>query len=202
MARRWIPITIVATIVAGLAIAVVSTLQMRRTLETPAYTTLSEQVGFEIRRYDPRVVAEVVVPGKPDEAANEGFQILADYIFGNNASKTEIAMTTPVERTPEGDAWKITFTMPSQFILATLPQPNDERIELREIPTKTYAVKRFAGAPRAGRVEARTKRFLEDIDRSGFQVAGTPPTFARFDPPWTLPFLRRNEILVELAGYY
>jgi hypothetical protein len=200
--RRWIPFTIAATILAGLAVALVATSQRRRNeLETPVYTVVSKQEGFEIRRYEPRLVAEVMVAGEAEEATDAGFRILFDFIFGNNATGTEIAMTTPVERQSrgEGDEWVIRFTMPSQYSIATLPAPNDERVMIREIPSKTYGALRFPGAPRESLVRLRTRKFMDRLEAAGLSPSGEPSTYARYDPPWTLWFLRRNEILVELA---
>ncbi|MFV8753812.1 SOUL family heme-binding protein [Nannocystaceae bacterium ST9] len=211
MMSRWISLTLAAAVVAGLAV-VVPTAYARKTIETPSYTVESEQAGFEVRRYAPRIVAEVVVEGDADQATNAGFRILADFIFGNNRAKTEIAMTAPVDRSAEpiamtapvdrsaeGDAWVVAFTMPSKYTLDTLPEPNDARVKIRQLPSKTYAVLRFSGAPSERKVQRKIDEFVQTIEAAGLARSGAAPTYARYDPPWTLGFLRRNEIFVELA---
>lgn len=211
---RWIPWALTATLIAGV-VALAPAVYARAGIETPNYTVESEQSGFEVRRYEPRIVAQVVVEGDPVEATNAGFRLLADFIFGNNTAKTEvamtapvdrsaaeaepIAMTAPVDRTAQGDKWLVAFTMPSKYTLDTLPKPNDARVKIREVPAKSYAVLRFSGAPTEKAVQRKIADFIEEVDAAGLERSGAAPTYARYDPPWTLGFLRRNEIFVELA---
>ena len=98
MAIRWMPLTLAATLIAGVA-AIAPTVYARAS-ETPAYTVESKQEGFEIRRYEGRLVAEVEVEGDPNTASNAGFRILANFIFGANEARSEVAMTAPVDRRP------------------------------------------------------------------------------------------------------
>ncbi len=215
MFSRSINLTLAATItiaaVAGIAVFVPPA-YARNTIEIPAYTVESEQTGFEVRRYDPRIVAEVTVEGDAKDANSAGFRLLADFIFGNNTAQTEIAMTAPVDRTTseaiamtapvdrtaKADKWIVAFTMPSKYTLDTLPKPNDKRVKIRVVPAKTYAVMRFSGAPRESIVEQRMQDFVQTVEDAGLTPSGAEPTYARYDPPWTLGFLRRNEIFVEL----
>jgi SOUL heme-binding protein len=185
-------------------------------IETPRYEVVSTHDAFEVRRYAPRLVAEVEVTGSPREATSAGFRVLADYIFGNNTARGSIAMTAPVDRRAtsepiamtapvdrrkvgEDERWVVTFTMPSRYTLETLPAPNDERVQIRVVPTAHFAAVRFSGAPSEARVQERMNALLAVVDAEGLQAAGSPPTYARYDPPWTLPMLRRNEILLELV---
>ena len=213
MSRRWVHAALVLSVVAGLA--AVSPTVYARSVETPKYTLAAEQPEFEVRRYAPRIVAEVTVTGDPDQATNAGFRLLADFIFGNNTARTEIAMTAPVDRTASeaiamtapvdrtaGDApetWVVAFTMPSKYTLDSLPRPNDARVKIREVPGKTYAVVRFSGAPGERVVSRRMAELVAAVDAAGLTRTGAAPTYARYDPPWTLGFLRRNEIFVELV---
>ena len=213
MSPRWIIPTLALTFVAGVA-AIVPTVYARQSVETPRYTVESEHAGFELRRYEPRIVAEVVVEGTGTEATNAGFRILADFIFGNNTAKAEvamtapvdrsaaeaIAMTAPVDRSAKGDKWVVAFTMPTKYTLETLPKPNDKRVTIREVPSKTYAVSRFSGAPRESVVQQKIADLIEAVDEAGLQRSGAEPTYARYDPPWTLGFMRRNEIFIELTS--
>lgn len=184
----------------------------RGRVETPNYQVISTEPGFEVRRYDPRLVAEVSVSGTAREASNEGFRVLASFIFGNNSKRTEvamtapvgqtaaepIAMTAPVDQTATDKGWVIAFTMPAKYTLETLPTPNDPRVQIRELPACDYAVVRFSGAPSAASVERKIAAFVAEVDAAGLERSGAAPIYARYDPPWTPGLLRRNEILVEL----
>ncbi len=186
--------------------------------ETPKYTVLKEDGDFELRRYEPRIVAEVSVDGDLDSASGKGFRILADYIFGNNRvapnasvtvapeASTKIAMTAPVSLEPIGQTkaltgareWRVAFTMPSEYSLATLPKPTNPSIRIREIPAKTCAAVRYSGMNTEHRINDETRRLLEWTQNQGLPVLGVPE-LARYNPPWTLPMFRRNEILVPIS---
>jgi len=208
--------------IAGVAVAVVALpatiFGLRFGYEHAEYTVTASYDGFEIRTYGPRLVAEVTVEGTPEEATSEGFRILAGYIFGANVAAEEIAMTTPVERTPAdrtsariamttpvdrrgaGDSWVVTFTMPSKYDLATLPKPEDERIVIRELPPQRFAAIRISGSPSESDVAARTEQLAADAAAQGLRVdESAPPIYSRYDPPWTPSLLRRNEIMLRLA---
>ena len=181
-------------------------------VEHPKYTPVEGSGNIEIRDYAPMIVAETEVTGERREAISKGFRIIADYIFGNNtaaqqvpmtapvaqqASET-IAMTAPVTQAGGGNTWRVRFIMPSKYRMETLPKPNNPAIELREIPEKRFAVIRFSGM--AG--EESLKRYNKELDDflSAKRLTPlSPPTYAFYNPPWTLPFLRRNEVMVELS---
>ncbi len=183
-------------------------------IEIPRYEVVSTHEGFELRRYAPRLVAEVEVEGPGREASNAGFRVLADFIFGNNTARGSIAMTAPVDRQAVSEAiamtapvdrravgeerWVVTFTMPSKYTKETLPKPNDPRVKIRELSPTYYAAVRFSGAPGERKVKLRMDRLVGAVEDTGMQTAGSPPIYARYDPPWTLPILRRNEVLLEL----
>lgn len=190
-------------------------------IETPEYEVTSKEDGYEIRAYAPQLVAEVTMTGAYRQSMNGGFRKLADFIFGNNqapgpgdgseeiamtapvlereASSTEIAMTAPVlERETEDDRRVIAFVMPSQYTLETIPKPNNSDVRLVEVPSKTYAVCRFSGWVGESKAEKKKKEFAETLARDKRETVGEP-ILAQYNPPWTPPFMRRNEILVELA---
>lgn len=184
-------------------------------IEEPAFETEREDGDFSVRRYAPMIVAETTVEGGLWGASNDGFRVIAGYIFGNNTAAAsgegaKIAMTAPVTMEPEriamtapvtteadGGRFRMHFVMPSRYTLATLPRPNDPRVRLREVPAQRMAAVRFSGFTGEGRVADKTAELLAWVKASGLETAGTPQ-LARYDPPWTLPFLRRNEILVPL----
>ncbi len=188
--------------------------KVRDRTEKPKYEVLAKHEVFEVRRYAPRIVAEVKVEGSAKDATSDGFRLLADFIFGNNTTGTKvamtapvdrtatsekIAMTAPVDRTQDGTAWTVAFTMPSAFTLETLPRPNNPRVKIRELPPKRYAVSRFSGMPKEEVVQQRMDTLRKQVEDEGYPLAGKAPVYARYDPPWTPGFLRRNEILIELA---
>jgi hypothetical protein len=207
--RIWTTLATLGTLgVIGLALGPKALSRGR--VETPKYEIEADHGGFEVRRYPPRIIAEVTVGGDAREATNEGFRILADFIYGNNTARgartfagdrpsERIEMTVPVERTAVGNKWVIAFTMPSKFTPKTLPVPKDSRIHIRELPSRRYAVLRFCGVPSEAAVERKIDQLIELVDANDLKRTRAKPIFARYDPPWTPGLLRRNEIFVELA---
>lgn len=182
-------------------------------IETPKYEVVSTAESYEIRLYAPQIRAEVVVEGSYRESLYGGFRKLADYIFGNNTAQSKIEMTAPVlaeksekiamtapvlhEPQPGKEAQVVAFVMPSSYTLETLPKPNNEAVALREVPAMRYAVHSFGGWATEGRVAARTKVLQESLARDGIETIGMP-IVAQYDPPWTPPYMRQNEILIAL----
>jgi hypothetical protein len=198
--------------VAGTAVGV------RVGIEEPRHTVEQTVNGVQIRRYDPRVAAETVVAATEEDARNRGFRRLAGYIFGANHANSKIAMTAPVgqqrgqagageriamtapvsqEAESEGN-WTIRFFMPAKWTLDTLPAPNDETVKLVTVPAETFAVLRFTGDRGPGAVASRTDELLRLLDDTEFQQTGQPVAWF-YDPPWTVPWLRRNEVAVPVT---
>jgi len=190
--------------------------------EEPKFESLRKEDKVEIRRYGPVIVAETIVDGDMDSASNRGFQLIAGYIFGNNeriamtapvvaeaqSSAEKIAMTVPVSIEPQiaddskmagAQRWRIHFVMPSQYTLATLPKPLNPQVKLREIPAKTYAALTYSGFNTESKVQEKTDQLLDWLKTQKIETIGKPQ-LARYNPPWTLPFLRRNEILQEIKA--
>lgn len=185
--------------------------------ETPKYTTIQSDGDFEVRQYAPRIVAEVSVGGELDSASSQGFRLLAGYIFGDNRISTnqtmtvspdqsaKIAMTAPVtleplDQTPAMTAsrqWRVEFTMPSEYTLASLPKPTNSAVRIREVPARTYAAVRYSGLNTESRINEETSRLQSWIKQQGFESTGVAE-LARYNPPWTLPMFRRNEILIPI----
>lgn len=168
-------------------------------IEEPAFTTLAEEQGFSVREYAPRVVAETAVEGTLGTASSGGFRRLAGYIFGNNrpasGAAQKIAMTAPVTVDGGGTRWRVQFTMPAAYTLATLPRPGDPAVTLHQRPRGRFAVVRFTGLAGEERFREQSARLLAWMGRRGL-VADGEAALARYNPPWTLPFLRRNEVLI------
>lgn len=182
-------------------------------VEEPKFTLISKDGAFEVRDYPALVVAEATVKGDRNAASSAGFRILASYIFGANAGKTSIAMTAPVQQTAAGDRiamtapvaisgsadeWVVRFTMPSQYDLAQLPRPNDGRVHLKEVPAVRMAVLKFSGLARDEAVAERTAELQAHL-KARQLVATEAASLARYDPPWTPWFMRRNEVMIPIA---
>lgn len=187
---------------------------IRHGTEEPSFTVERRVGDVEIRRYGSRIAAETTIDADEEPARNEGFRRLARYIFGGNKSQTKIAMTAPVAQqqsekiamtapvaAQRGDAgqWVIRFFMPSEHTLDTLPTPNDDRVRLVNVPAERVAVLRFSGVASTGSVARHTEELLRTLRDNDVETAGEPLTWF-YDPPWTLPFRRRNEVLVSLGG--
>jgi hypothetical protein len=201
--------------VALIGASIVQTFGVRVGAEQPRYVVLERAGPVEIRRYEPRIAAETSVAGDPIPARNEGFRRIAGYIFGGNQGKASIAMTSPVvqgraapeqiamtspvvQARGEGGTWKVQFLMPSKYAMADLPKPNDSAVKLVELPTQTYAVMRFAGSRSATTVNRKTAELLAALKAQGRVVEGEPVAWF-YDPPWTIPLVRRNEVAAPLA---
>jgi hypothetical protein len=183
--------------------------------EEPQFSVLEKTPPFELRSYTPMILAEVKVEGDLEEASSQGFRLIAAYIFGQNQVSEKIAMTTPVAiegqapksakiamTTPvsiESNAgqWIVSFVMPAEYTMESLPKPLNSRVQLRQIPAVKRAVISFTGFYNANKVAERTVE-LEEWMRTKNLQAASAPKFARYNPPWTLPFMRRNEIMIDV----
>lgn len=180
--------------------------------EEPPHTTQRLSSSVEIRRYEQRIAAETTVAAGEEASRNEGFRRLASYIFGGNHRETEIAMTAPVTQqrgTPiamtapvaqsaeSTGQWTIRFFMPSRWTMDTLPTPDDERVRLTVVPPETVAVLTFTGDRGVKAVARRTEELRNTLRDSAFEAVGEPAAWF-YDPPWTLPFRRRNEIAIAV----
>jgi hypothetical protein len=178
--------------------------------EEPKYSVLLKEDAFELRQYAAQIVAETAVNGDMDSASSQGFRAIADFIFGNNKApgqntSAKIAMTAPVTVQPrtqenslrEAKDWRIQFVMPADYTMATLPKPNNQAVQLREVPAQRFAVLRYSGLNTESKVEDKTNELLAWVKTKNWQMAGSPQ-LSRYDPPWTLPMWRRNELRVEV----
>ncbi len=177
--------------------------------ETPAYTVETTDGAFELRSYPPHIAAEVTVSGSRDAAINAGFRVLAGYIFGGNEAKAKVAMTTPVTQsqkiamtTPVTQAetdqgWTVQFMMPSEYTLETLPKPKDSRIRIVTTDPVRMAVLRFPGIPTTAALAKRTDELRDLAKVKGLTVSGAPQ-FMFYDPPFRMPWNRRNEVAFSI----
>lgn len=187
-------------------------------VEEPQWTLVYEDGPFSIRDYAPTVVAETRVTGERGAAINTGFRRLARFIFGANEPNREIAMTAPVAQRPapergggeriamtapvaqvsSGEGWVVTFYMPPGSRLEDMPRPLDNAVELREQAARRVAVLRFSGLATQSNLARHTDELRQRIDTHG-EVAAGDVSYAFYNPPWTLPWARRNEVMIALG---
>jgi hypothetical protein len=164
----------------------------------PIYNILQDYRDFQLRQYPEILVASVVVQGNREQALSSGFSILAHYILGKNKTKLRMKMEAPVMQQKTAEGWEVSFVMPTYYDLGDLPQPVDERIQLHVMPAQNYIVYRFNGKVIDDFLQQEMDYFKKFLVRQDFKIVGEP-IYAFYSPPWTISFLRRNEIwfLVE-----
>lgn len=197
----------VRELVVGVVQGAGSVVGWRAGTEEPSYRAEPLAGGVELRRYAPRLAAETtVITADRAAALQAGFRRLAGYIFGRNhggggevrPEGQKIAMTAPVAQ--EGDAergWDVRFYLPSGWTTQTLPAPDDSRVRIVEVPEQSVAVLRFSGDRGPDAVDRHIEKLREALHSNGFDAIGEPTAWF-YDPPWTLPFLRRNEIAIPV----
>ena len=163
----------------------------------PKYEVLESYDKIELRLYEPFLVAEVESSGIRNEAIRSGFRILANYIFGNNTASTKLPMSVPVTQQKIGDSWKVRFMLTEASDLENIPKPNNQLIQLLSIPRKKFAAIRFSGIANDEKIERYTQQLRKFADSHKW-LLDDKPILAFYNPPWTLPFLRRNEVLIEV----
>ena len=200
-----------------LLIACVLTIPFREetmAIETVRYTVVEKEGNFELRQYDPHIVAETIVEGDFDKVGNEGFRRLFDYISGKNRKQQSISITTPVAQEAEsekismtapvnqvrvGGKYRITFLMPAKYTIETLPEPLDARVKLKKEPGQLVAAYKYSGTWSKDRYEEKKIRLQEMMMIKGLEPVGEP-IFARYNPPFMPWFLRRNEVLIPVGN--
>ncbi len=186
-------------------------------IEEPKYSVLEKSSPFELRSYAPMILAEIQVDGDLDQASSQGFRQIAAYIFGQNQVSEKIAMTSPVaveEQSTKGEKiamttpvnieskagqWIVSFVMPSEYSMETLPKPLNSKVQLRQIPAVKRAVITFSGFYDSQKVAEKTLELERWMQTKSLQATGVPK-FARYNPPWTLPFMRCNEVMIDVGN--
>jgi hypothetical protein len=183
-------------------------------VEEQSYTTIKKTDAFEIRSYPTSLVAEVAVEGNFNNVGNKGFRILADFIFGKNTrsitikdSSTEsqiikndnekIKMTAPVEMNKKENKYVIRFIMPSKYTLKSLPKPLDKRITIKKTKESRKAALTYYGSWSESNFKTHEDLLIKLLQKNSISWSGNV-IFARYNSPWTLWFLRKNEVIVQL----
>jgi hypothetical protein len=206
--KKWTMITSIITLIIAVGILAGPVMS---DVEKPDYKVLQSEHNIEIRLYEPMIIAEVDVEGKREDAVRDGFRLIADYIFGNNKVQRDIsmtapvqqqesqkiAMTAPVQQQSTGRSWQISFVMPSKYSIESLPEPNNDRVQLKKILSKKFIVIKFSGTNSNKNLAEHEKQLMSYIEDKQFKIIGSPK-YAFYSPPWTLPFMRRNEVMLEI----
>jgi len=192
-----------------------------RSAEELKYDVISKSGDFEIRAYEPYVSAIATMKGPYEEVQGDLFRLLAAYIFGKNTTESKIAMTAPVQTNPEAQdsgekiamtapvvlepdregAWKMSFSMPSEYTMQSLPKPLDPQVTLVPVPAKMFAVIRFSGSfDDLDKRRSKAEELSKWLSTQSRYKKVSDPVFAGYDPPFTLPFLRRNEVMIEIEA--
>ena len=208
-------LTMITSIIALILIVGVLAGPVMSNVEKPDYKVIQSEQNIEIGQYEPMIIAEVEVDGKREDAIRDGFRLLADYIFGNNTvqqvismtapvqqkENQKIAMTAPVQQQSMGKSWRMSFVMPSKYRLDSLPVPNNNRVRLKEILTKKFVVIEFSGTNSNENVTKHENQLMNYIEANQINIIGSPK-YAFYNAPWTLPFLRRNEVMIEINHHF
>ena len=183
--------------------------------EEPEFNLIFKNENFEIREYYPKILAEVTMTGDFDDASSKGFKVLADFIYGNNLSvdgsskinmtapvvveliSEKIDMTAPVLAQGENKEWTISFVMPKKYSLDTLPKPKNKNIRIISLPPEKYATIVFSGLVRESSYEKQIRLLNNFVANKNLVTLGQVQ-IARYNPPWTLPFFRRNELMIRI----
>ena len=192
-------------------------------IEEPKYTVIEAYETFELRAYKPMIIAETRVEGDMDDAGTAGFRVIANYIFGNNTpsdvpsdtssesaknkinmtapvsmklESEKISMTAPVSMQAKNGQWLVHFVMPDKYTLSTLPKPNNPAVVIKEVPARNYAAIRFSGFAGPIKVDRKIAELMAWLKEKSITPI-SEPEMARYDAPWVLPFLRRNEIMIQ-----
>lgn len=183
-----------------------------RNSEEPKFTVLQEEKYIQLRQYQEILIAQTQTNGTYEESSSSGFNLLAGYIFGENQSQEKIEMTTPVLQKSQNekisttmpvyqqensDTWTMTFVLPSKYTLETIPIPLNDKIEIKMVPAKKVATIQYSGFINSRKIKDNATKLLSWLENNEFTSLSEPYS-AGYDPPWTIPFLRRNEVHIEI----
>lgn len=183
-----------------------------RNYEEPTYQTLEQENKFEVRQYSDVLVAQSTSAGNYKESSGQNFERLAGYIFGKNKANEKMDMTTPVLQEQQSEKmkmttpvfqqqantnWTMTFVLPSKYTLETVPRPLDENVIVKVLPKVKVATLQFNGRMNENNIFNHTQMLEDWLKQKGFNASANPYS-AAYDPPWTLPLLRRNEIHIPI----
>ena len=183
-----------------------------RNSEEAKYTVLYDENNIQLRQYQELLIAKTHTSGNYDVSSTSAFKLLASYIFGENQSQEKIEMTTPVLQKNQSEkismtvpvyqqedsgAWTMTFVLPSKYSIDTIPMPLNKNIEIGSLPAKKVATIKYSGFISSDKIKAKSIELQKWLDENGY-ISISQPVSAGYDPPWTIPFFRRNEVHIEI----
>ena len=185
-------------------------------VEEAAYTAVITDDPFELRDYEPMVIVETTIDDDFENAGNKAFKRLFAYITGNNLSNSDISMTAPVIADPAATSsgtdiamtapvlqqysqggWRYAFVLPADLTLETAPKPIDDKVRLAEVEPRKVAVIQYSGFWSEHSMQQKTSALNDWISANNL-IATSEPRWAGYNPPWTIPFLRRNEVMIDV----
>ena len=170
-------------------------------IEEPSFTVLKKDNEFETRKYETFITAETYANGEREKAAGDGFQVLAEYIFGGNKEEEKIDMTAPVMMElvdQKTQKWKISFVMPSKYkTISDLPKPNSSQITFIQNKPQKYIVLVFSGSTSSDNVDSNNQLMLDYLKKNSISTNNSS-IYAFYNPPWTIPSFKRNEIMQKI----
>jgi effector-binding domain-containing protein len=183
-----------------------------RSASEPKYQILVDSDKIEIRQYPPMVVAQTAVNTDYKDSSSQGFNRLAGYIFGNNKNEQKMSMTAPVFQEQEfaimdmmvpviqqktQKVWLMAFVLPQNYTVSSAPTPLDSAVLIKDMPSKKVAVIKYSGSLSEHGIEEKSEELKHWLFKKGYKPISTSRS-AAYDPPWTLPFLRRNEVHIDI----
>ncbi len=173
--------------------------------EQPAYTVLEKDGDFEIRHYEKTMLAQATESGPRQSALEKGFQRLADYIFGQNTKNLhneeshseKMAMTAPVFHEEKDGNWLISFVLSSKYNLTNVPRPQDSNIQIVEKNAKDVAAVTYSGTNTEDKMQESKAHLQTWITARKIKII-SEFYFAQYDPPFAIPVLKRNEVMVKI----
>jgi hypothetical protein len=182
--------------VIGLTLVLLGCEAVRSGYESAPYQVVRAEGKFEVRDYPALAVVETPMAGGGQDG-DGSFNRLFGFITGKNEAQQKIAMTTPVLMSGGESNRTMAFVMPAPMKSGAVPRPADEALTVRELPAGRFAVLRFSGA-RSAEQESKSLGQLQTWMAAQGLKSSSPPVYGYFDPPWTPPSLRRNEVMLEL----
>lgn len=167
----------------------------RHGAEALDYKIIKKFDDFEIRKYDE---INIVSIDTKKAAGSQGFSMLFNYISGQNKDKVEIPMTAPVLNKISKEETTMAFVMPKNMHIDSIPKPMGKDLVIKQVNAGYYAALKFNGFNNQGKINRKIEELKNILEKKGYKIL-SDFYLARFDPPFTLPVLRRNEILVEIA---
>ena len=148
--------------------------------------------SVEIRQYEEQTV--ITTYAADDSKA---FSPLGNYIFGGNEENKQISMTAPVVTTDSGGRIEMSFILPKEYTTDNAPKAQSDKVKISSVSGRKIATIRFSGFTTIEKVKKKEQELLQILKENSIEIQGSPMLF-RYNDPYTPPFMRRNEIGIEV----